>query len=548
MFENCIHDAELEQKEIILPAGTFWLDYKTSEVNEKYDIEGFIYASAVPEPPRDTEDSHYERRRAIFDENYLEDTGKMLVHNQGSFTLQDETSVILSFKGTSGRVDYVCIKDTHYGDYVSTDDKAKRIDGSWMLVDLTGVIAFKWEGIIFAVPPYEDLSKPCPYAVMASTTDSVTLTALSIDLNKQYNFYYDVKTSRLEVAELETEQFYGYRYLDITSADDNKVKVFVNMKAQITNFILIMNNGSEININLQKTFKTFVPGYIVGPIIVTDKENRSFDLSGSYREVIDENNFKIDIFLTSALELKLTYHTSILWQDLQVFGIPKGALIDESQTDIDKFASSYTVISSDIYSFNNDIITIPAEVRDDYAYIAVRYQRSDSFSYILTVYEREIFLGSEDLLNLTSDINESQQGITIYGVYKDSFKKEYLLRVPSREMLETIDLCASKYDMISPTQYNIDNESNLIRLNTELSNRYEYYIVDYMKKDSYAVNWNENGQQYEVDIASDEDVVMIHYEMDDNGISERVIRTNIDSKENKFIVLKRNKGASFDEN
>ena len=39
MFEDCIHDAELEQKEIVLPPGTFWFDYQTSKVNDKYDIE-----------------------------------------------------------------------------------------------------------------------------------------------------------------------------------------------------------------------------------------------------------------------------------------------------------------------------------------------------------------------------------------------------------------------------------------------------------------------------------------------------------------------------
>lgn len=547
MFENCIHDAELEQKELLLPAGTFWLDYQTSKVNGKYDIEGFVYESHIPDPPLDITDSHYEKDRADFDEHYLEDHGKMLVHNQGSFTLKEETSVIVSFKGTSGRIDYVCIKDNQYEDYLSTGNSGKRTDGSWLLVDLTGVIAFKWEGIIFAMPPYTDLSKPCPYAIMSSVNDIIRPEALSVDLNKEYSYYYDVNSFRLEAVETETERFVGFKNLTLNAADNNMVKVFVNMKAQITNFILIMADGSEININMQRTYKTFVPGYIAGPIIVTDQDNNSFDLSGSFREVLDKDNYKIDMFLQSALELKLSYHTSTLWQNLEVFGIPRGAVIDDTQTDISLFSNAYTKIDSSLYSFNNDIIMIPSEIRDDYAYIAVRYQRGDKFSYLLTVYERELFDGTENSLQLSSDINESEQGITVYGIYQDSFKKEYFLRVPNKEMPEVIDLCADKYDMISPTQYDIDVLTGTIFLHNDLMDRYEYFIVDYMKKDSYSVNWNNTAQQYEVDIASDHDIILIHYEMDSNGNSERTIRTDIKPDNSKFIILKRNKGAVFDE-
>ena len=547
MFENCIHDAELEQKEIILPAGTFWLDYKTTEVNGKYDIEGFIYESYIPDPPSDISSVSYKKDRANFDETYLEDTGKMIVHNQGTFTLTKETSVILSFKGMNGRVDNVCVKDTQQGEYISTDNTIRRIDGSWITIDITDLIAFEWEGIIFAVPPYEDFSKPCPYALMSSVADRITPEALSIDLNKQYNFYYDVRTSRLEAVETDTSMFYGYDNLDVTEADNNKVKIFVNMKAQITNLILTMTDGTKINVNLQKTLKAFVPGYIVGPIIVTDEDKNSFDLSGSYREVIDDGQYNIDLFAKSALELKLSYHTSTLWQNLEVFGIPKGASIDITQTDIDLFADMYTVISADLFSFSNDIISVPSEVRDDYAYIAVRYQKGDKFSYLLTVYERELFNGSEDILKLSSPVNKSGKEITVYGIYKDSFKKDYLLRVPNREMLQSIDLCADKYDMISPVYYTVESNESSIRLNTEFIGRYEYYIVDYMKEDSYAINWNNEGQQYEVDIATDLDTVLIHYEMDDNGQSTRTIRTDINSDGSKFIILKRDKGAFADE-
>lgn len=546
MFEDCIHDAELEQKEIVLPPGTFWFDYQTATVNGKYDIEGFVYESYTPSPPSDKTDSHYEKDRADFDERYLEDIGKALVHNQGKFTLDKETSVIVSFKGMNGRVDYICIKDSQHGEYISTSDKVKKIDGSWLSVNLTDVVALKWEGIIFAVPLWDDFSKPCPYAIMSTTTDWITLEALSIDLEQQYDFYYDVATSRLEAAEIDTKKFYGYTKLDITKEDNNTVKVFVNMKAQITNFILIMSDGKEININLQKTYKTFVPGYITGPIIVTDNEDNSFNISGSYREIVDQDNYHIDIFSQSALELKLTYHTGILGQDLQVFGIPKGASVDNTQTDIDAFCDNYVILSEDQFTVKGDIISVPLEIRNDYAYIAVRYQRIDTYSYFMTVYEREVFNGEENLLRLSSDINESGQGVIVYGIRNNSFRKEYLLRVPNKNMLQFIDLCADEYDMISSVYYDINTEEGIINLSSTLDS-YDYFIVDYMRKNTYSVNWNSEVQQYEVDIASDETSVKIHYEMDDEGRSESIVRTLVKPDENKFVILKRNKGAFINE-
>lgn len=543
MFEDCVHDAELEQKEIILPKGKYWFNYETATVNGKYDIEGFIYESTVPSPPSDTTDRYYDKKRDTFEETYLEDLGKALVHNQGSFQLNKDTSVIVSFKGRNGRVNYVCLKDTQEGSYVSTEESSKSIDGSWIVVDLTNVIAIKWEGIIFSVPPYEDMSKPCPYAVMATNSDRVQLEALSIDTDKEYSYYYDVGTSQLEAIDPETEMFHGYRTVKMTASDNNKIKIFMNMSAQITNFTLIMQNSSEINVNVQKTYKVFVPGYIKGPIIVTDKDKNSFDISGSYREVIDDDNFIIDLFSKTSLELKLSHHTSTLWQSIKVYGISRSATIDKTKTDIQSFASEYTEISDDLVFLKNDVIDIPSEIRDDYDYIAVRYQSIEDYSYFLTVYGRELFSGTENLLKLSADINESGQGITVYGIYQNCLNEDYILRVPNKGMLNTIDICASRYDMISPTKYEVNTFDNIIRLNSDLNDIYEYYIVDYMKKNSYAINWNDQGQQYEVDISSDESVMEVHYEMDSNGNSNNLIRTKIKPDNNKFIILRRQKGA-----
>jgi len=565
MFEDCIHDAELEQKEIILQPGKYWFQYDTEEVNGKFDIQGFVYSSKVPEPSRnkeldekysdglpntDEEGRKYLRRRERFDEKYLEDEGKDLILNKaGMFELKEETSIVVSFKGMNGKVSHVCIKDEEKGGFVVTDGKAVKIDGSWIELSLDGIISARWEGIIYDVPVYEDHSKKAPYGIIATENDRILLNNLSVDLGVQYSYKFDVQTKTIESKVTETGEYPAKKTIRLVQADKNRIKIFMNMKAEMTNLILTMADGSEVNVNIQKTYKKLVPGYIVGPIIVTDEENNPFELSASYREVVRDDAFAIDIFSKSALEMKLKYHTSAIGYQLQAFGIPKGATIDKTQTDIDKFATTYTKINESYVEFKNDIVTIPAEIRDDYEYVAVKYQRADLFQYLFSVYEREVFNGEEDILSLEGTVNESGQGVTVYGIPTEgNYNEEYLLRVPNRDMEETIDLCADVYDMITPTLYEIDTRENTIKMGEELSGKYEYYIVDYMKRNSYSVNWLESYKQYEVDISSDEPAMRVHYEMDENGNSSRKIRTDIKPDENKFIILRRNKGAFIDEN
>lgn len=563
-FEDCVHDAELEQKELVLPIGKYWFQYDKEEVNGKFDIEGFIYESSVPTPVHDDElDKEYSnampkpdsdgeaylRKRERFDEKYFEDKNKTIIQNgEGFFELFRETSVVVSFKGMNGKVDHVCIKDDPKGEFVSTGDEAVKIDGSWIEVNLSGISAIKWDGIIYDVPVYDDFTKICPYGIMATNTDRIQLGDLLIDKNEQYSYFYDVSTQTLESHVTVDNSFNAKKVLKMTKSDNNRVKLFMNMRAQMTNLILVMEDSSEINVNIQKAYKKFVPGYIVGPIIVTDENNSSFELSASYREVVNDDTFAINYFSKNALEMKLSYHTSTMWHPLEVYGIPRGATIDSSQTDIDKFVSTYTKIQDSYVSIKNDIVTIPDEVRDDYEYIAVRYQRADKYHYIFSVYERELFDGDEDILVLENELNESGQGITVYGIPKNgNFQEEYLLRVPNRDMEETIDLCADIYDMISPTMYTVNTKDGYIKLDSSIQGNYAHYIVDYMKKNSYSVNWNDEYKQYEVDISSDESSMRVHYEMDDEGNSNPRIRTNIKPDENKFIILRRQKGAFIDE-
>ena len=548
MFENCVNDAYLEQKSISLPEGTFWFDYDTDTVNGVYDIEGFVYKESVEELSADPEDPFYKSTIAHYDERNFEDVTKSFVHNQGSFTLKNPETVIVSFKGHNGKVSNITIKDKEDGSFVVTQDQPKVVESSYVEIDLTNVKRVFWKGIIYGIPSTEKMFEEFPYGIVATKTDRISLEMFMLQLNKQYSFTIDVdKLLTLSVAEMLPYKLLRSKKLLLTEDDNNSVKIFYNVSADITDLVITTDDDVDINVTLQGTYRAVVPSYVRGPIIVTDMDNISFDLSGSYREVIEPDNIFIDLFSQNSLELKLSYHSATLSQRLEIFGIPKGAVIDRSQTDISKFASSYVTLKDVTVSINNDVIDIPDAVRNDYEFIAVRYQRSDKFYYRFTVQERELFNGTESVLRLSSPVNASGQGISVYGIGTGSFYPDYFLRVADDDMISSVDLCADQgsYTLLSSALYDVNTNDGIITLDSTLDGMYEYYIVDYAKKDTYVINKSEDGDNYIVDIVTDKTSVKVNYELGDTGISEPVIRTDIKPDRNKFIILKR--GASFED-
>ena len=664
-FEDCLHDAELEQQEISLPAGDYWFTYDIEEVNGKFDIESFVYPSAIPKPVPTTE-----AKKKVFDETWLEDKPKNLLDKNNHFKLESDTDVTVSFKGTNGKISYIALSDNDKRIFVETKGNAVISDGSWIMIDCTDLSMIKWKGIIYETPVYLDFTKPCPYGIIVTSRSRIQLSALSVRKDIEYAYKYDVVNkqifsyevehyndityssttsvisdpliltlsskkknpyiftcgtteypidldnedvyilvlseeeegkyilvnttddhitmeSNITVSEVnlteivepkERENFIGAYNVRLSEEDDNKIKIFVNMQAQIKDLTLIYTDGKEVNVNLRKIFEYSVFGGIQGPIIVTDEDKNSFDISSAYREAVDINAYHIDIFSKSAIEMKLTYHTSTLGYVPQVYGISSGVTVNTTATDMDSFTNrgeteeaKYQLIAKDQWTLKNDILLLDSAKRNDYAYIAIRYQRADIYSYIFSVYEREIFDGTEDYIQLTKDINESAQDLYVYGIPAEAnFKEEYLLRVPydvqnNVVLYTSIDLCADIYTLINPNMYTVDTDDNLIVMSRKLQNQYKYYIIDYMKRDTYAINKieDQDGVSYLVSIASEKPRMHIHYELqklEDNEsdnkilISSKTIRPTIDDSdtyilpsENKFIVLRRKSGEFTDE-
>ena len=117
--------------------------------------------------------------------------------------------------------------------------------------------------------------------------------------------------------------------------------------------------------------------------------------------------------------------------------------------------------------------------------------------------------------------------------------------------MDTIDMCVDgQYLTITEDEYNsfgvvLYRETGEIIFNTDLS-EYSYIIVDYMKNDSYAINFDYERQAYSVDVSTINKTVSVIYDNIETTIGsyeyineQQFVDSKIIPSENCYIVIGR---------
>ena len=115
--------------------------------------------------------------------------------------------------------------------------------------------------------------------------------------------------------------------------------------------------------------------------------------------------------------------------------------------------------------------------------------------------------------------------------------------------MDTIDSCVDgQYLIISEDEYDefgvvVYRDTGEIIFNKDLS-EYSYIIVDYMKKDSYAINFDYERQSYSVDISTSNETASIIYDNVEISVGsyeyineQRYVNSNIIPADNCYIVI-----------
>lgn len=439
-LEKCSGLAEIEQVEIKLAPGKYYLKYDKSE---DCDIKPFIFL--------------------YNDDNIVDEEKQLLSLIDNSFILDFPTKVNLKLKGTQGSISKIQITTEKENDYIKTSPETGSfidIGGSYMNIRLESLREAEWIGTINNVPGSFH-KEPTEYAIISDGVRNYGLYDLNISNEIKYMYKYNVSEKRLTIFKLNEEnQTSTQIYTKVLTDIEYLLTVFKNINAVITSLKLTTLEGNVIEDIVQDTAKKYVPSKIKSPIIVTNSNNIPLDLSSSIR----------------------------------------------------------------IYKHNN-------------------YKK-----YLFTNIEREYF-NPKHIIKL-SKIPSAKNGTTIlFGIKKNgTYNMNNLLNIPNREAVNSIDDFANAYDILFEKDFrSYDKETGEIRLN-DVSN-YSLIVVDYLKRDSYAINYMHYLGSYEVDISIEEDdeanIIYDNIERTQDKTNtllinaKEYVQTNIIPSENCYITIGR---------
>ena len=385
-LKGCKYNAEVEQLNIELEKGTYYLKYNKSDL---CDIKPYVMYSN--------------------DERIVDDEKNILNSNR-TFTLPMDSKVSLKFVGTNGSINDIAITTAKNNSYIQTTPETGdfvKIERSYLEFDLKELAKIEFDAIVYFVPGDTDFS-PTEYAIVNILNRHYGLNDLGLSVGIKYHFVYE-NGQLISSNEVNANKF-------TLPIDSLKFIMFDNVNAIITNLILTDKDGSQTNVGVQFTTTKSVPGLIKSPIVVLNKHNDPLDLSASFRIVM----------------------------------------------------------------------------------------QNDSPYYIFTNTEREIFK-ADSLIKLNSLPINNSGAIIIYGIPKDAMlDMDKLYYIPERGK-DNIDLCCNIYDVMyegDEYQVYIDYTTGYVTIRNP--EKYKYFIVDYVKLDSYCINYNYEYNSYLVEIATDD--------------------------------------------
>lgn len=173
----------------------------------------------------------------------------------------------------------------------------------------------------------------------------------------------------------------------------------------------------------------------------------------------------------------------------------------------------------------------------------------DYSRYVFTNYEREYFPSQKKLV-LENKILNKQDTVRVFGIPKTAKYNLDKIYDVVEDNINSVDLMTDRYDMLFESQVLlVDKIKNIVYLTEDQIEKYELIIVDYLKDNSYCINYHYNTHVYEVDISSLNSSNKMIYDSKillDGDKTITQVRdykiTNINGNTNGYVVIR--KGAS----
>lgn len=428
-LKNCKNNAEIEQTKIQLKAGQYFLNVETEELDSINDIKCYVYKH---------------------DDERLFDDEKNILKSNMSFILLEDTAINLKFVGKQGAVSNIMISSNKDDFYIPTTSDNLIFNGSSIDVYVQNLDRITWKGSVLRTPKNK-YNQDVLYSLIMDNQLNIKPEETPIKLGEEnfYNYEFNINDYTFYIYN-NNEMIFNKKLVNIS----NKITIFKNIDAFISQIILYKKNGDVLNLNLQDENTKYINADIKSPILVLDQYDSPLDLSSSYRKSIMNNN---------------------------------------------------------------------------------------SCRYIFTNWEREYFYPSQRL-KLTNKVLRKEESVIIYGI-KNNVDLDKIYDIPN-DNINSIDLLSNEYDYI-PEQdvLYMDKFEGNIHLKDNHVSKYKMFIVDYLKDDSYCLNYDYHKNSYVVNISSLRDKTKILYNSSlttDKSIQINDYKiTNINENINGYIVLRK---------
>ena len=502
-IDEAEYDIEVESMDIPMSAGTYWFDYETDNPN----MEAYLY-------PAKRKDTDKKRSREDILET-MKDEEKNILENNGRFHLPTDCTINIKFKGKWGTVKNICLKNDKRESFIETGYDSTVRPESRLRFDLSKISKIHIKGVIWEIP-LQDIGESRSYAIFRRGQFNIPLTG-KITLNEEHIFEFNTEDNILTVDGTCVE----------TLSDPSMILyAFENVTADIYEFVITTAEGEEINILLQRTLRTTVTNTIDSPIIVTDENDEPLNLSSSYR-LLAITKQKLELF--NALNgITLSCYPDITDKNsIHIYGIPysleiengqRKPIINKNAETIQEMAEQYTEIpyTYDPAMLLKKIIKIPYSIRSKYQYIVVSYKAIENKRYIFTNWEREVYdLEKSQRIYLSAPALDLKTEVIVRGISDENlFNEDLLYYIPDDDFETSIDLAAADYTILNKDndEYQINKLQKVI-VDTDTLKKYKYLIIDYLKRDSYAIN--EKDSYYQIDITPSGTIVHIYYDADE---------------------------------
>lgn len=394
-ISNCHGCAEIEQTEIKLERGVYYLKYD----HEDSDIKSYVFLS---------------------NDIRVDNEEKNILKNGMFIINKPEDLISIKFKGTKGIIRNIAITTAKDNSYVRTSpdiDNVKIVKDSKISLFTDEISKFTFKAIIDNVPLNDE------YFVIENNNKKYSIDDFNIATRVEYRYEFDKSIGDAGILNIYNPNNVLVSFIQL---NNNTLEMFYNTNTRITDFIITDNSGKEHYITLETELKETVPGTIKSPIIITGEDNLPFDLSSSYRYYY-ENGYKKYMFTNIEREYFEPNHSIILSdkplnkngsvvvyciKDYSRFELDRLLELNNKDNDnIDACTDSYDVLyEENLRYINKETGEIKLADISKYKMIIVDYTKEDSYclnyDYIKNSYNISISTSRDDKLNVIYDGNK----------------------------------------------------------------------------------------------------------------------------------------------